>query len=56
MMQYKKKNFSKRNMKKITIQKILYIAYFFKKYSYIIKNKNNILIVSIETLYIMKNF
>lgn len=43
----KKKDFSKKNLKKITTQKILYIGFFLKKHSYIIKNENNILVVSI---------
>lgn len=48
MMQYKKKRFLGKNVKKITT--------FYKKHSYIIKNENNILIISIEILYMMTNF
>ena len=53
MMQYKKKKIS---VKKVTTEKMLYIAFFYKKHSYIIKNENNILIISIEILYMMTNF
>lgn len=50
MIQYKKKRFLGKNVKKITT--------FYKKHSYIIKKyyENNILIISIEILYMMTNF